>query len=274
MFGHVLANTDALTEEEKLRYRSAYCGLCHRLGEKHGFCSRLSLSYDLTFLTLLLSSLYEPEEECGSSRCIVHPLRQHTWMKNECTDYASDMTVALSYYKALDDWEDDRSLSKKCYASMLRDSYEKVKEKWPEQCKAIEWELNLLSQIEDDEKHAQADEAANSFGRLMAELFLYKKDRWEPELRAIGYGLGRYIYLADAAVDFENDMKSGCYNPLVSVKLEPGELRSVLKGFLGEASDAFERLPLVQDVQILKNILYSGIWMKYNRAIKVEKKEK
>ena len=104
----------------------------------------------------------------------------------------------------------------------------------------------------------------------MAELFVYKKDRWEPELRAIGYGLGRYIYLADAAVDFDDDMKSGNYNPLTSVELEPQELRAVLKSFLGDASEAFERLPLVQDVNLLRNILYSGIWMKYNQAIRPE----
>jgi len=270
MFGHVTANVNALNEEEKHRYRAAYCGLCHCLGERHGLCSRLSLSYDLTFLLLLLSSLYEPEEQLGSGRCIVHPVRRHDWLRNECTDYAADMTIALSYHKALDDWEDDGKLYKKAYSSMLLDSYKKVQARWPEQCALIERELKQLYELEKDIKASQADEAANSFGRLMAELFVYKKDRWEPELRAIGYGLGRYIYLADAAVDFDDDMKSGNYNPLTSVELEPQELRPVLKSFLGDASEAFERLPLVQDVNLLRNILYSGIWMKYNQAIRPE----
>ena len=73
MFGYVQANIADLSEEEKQRYRAAYCGLCHTLGERHGVASRLSLSYDLTFLTLLLSSLYEPEERSGQCRCVVHP---------------------------------------------------------------------------------------------------------------------------------------------------------------------------------------------------------
>ena len=63
MFGYVQANLSDLSQEEQIRYRAAYCGLCHTLGERHGFTSRLSLTYDLTFLTLLLSSPYEPEEK-------------------------------------------------------------------------------------------------------------------------------------------------------------------------------------------------------------------
>lgn len=266
MFGHVTANTAALTEDEKRRYRAAYCGLCHRLGERHGLRARISLSYDLTFLTLLLSSLYEPEEQQGRCRCMVHPVRQHDYMKNECTDYAADITVALSYHKCLDDWSDDGSITKKAYASMLKSGYENVKAKWPRQCGSIERELKLLAEIEADDSRAQADEAANSFGRLMAELFVYRNDRWESQLRAIGFGLGRFIYLADAVIDFDDDMKSGSYNPLVGIELDKEDMRSVLKGFLGDASLAFEKLPLVQDAEILRNILYSGIWSKYNAA--------
>ncbi|MBQ8401283.1 MAG: hypothetical protein IJX14_05060, partial [Clostridia bacterium] len=99
MFGFIQANIADLTEDEKARYHAAYCGLCRSLGERHGVSSRLSLTYDLTFLTLLLTSLYEPEETLGESRCIVHPTKPHGYMINRYTEYAADMTVALSYFK-------------------------------------------------------------------------------------------------------------------------------------------------------------------------------
>ena len=54
MFGYVIPNQAALDDEAKARYRTAYCGLCRRIGALHGLRGRLTLSYDLTFLDLLL----------------------------------------------------------------------------------------------------------------------------------------------------------------------------------------------------------------------------
>ena len=59
MFGYVIINQSDLSEEELLRYRQCYCGLCHSLKERSGNLSRLMLTFDLTFLTLLLQALYE-----------------------------------------------------------------------------------------------------------------------------------------------------------------------------------------------------------------------
>ena len=67
MFGYVIPNQAALSPEAQARYRTAYCGLCRRIGALHGLRGRLTLSYDLTFLNLLLSSLYEGETECAQA---------------------------------------------------------------------------------------------------------------------------------------------------------------------------------------------------------------
>lgn len=273
MFGYVQANLSDLSEEEQIRYHSAYCGLCHTLGERHGFTSRLSLTYDLTFLTLLLSSLYEPTERYGKCRCTVHPCKQHSFMHNEITDYAADMTIALMYHKCLDDWKDQKNLLAKGYASAQAKRYEQVKRVWPEQCSSIEWSLNELSAVEKAQSD-NPDVPANCFGKLMEGIFLYRKDRWEEQLRWLGFGLGRYIYLADAAVDMEQDKKSGSYNPLKTLSAQPEDFRTPLMMVLGDASNAFESLPLVQDIHLLRNIMYSGLWIKYNQGIQKVKKVK
>ena len=112
MFGYVIPNQAALSPEAQARYRTAYCGLCRRIGALHGLRGRLTLSYDLTFLNLLLSSLYEGESElaAGSGHCPIHPIRKVDWRASAPTDYCADLSVALHYYNAADKWKDDHSL--------------------------------------------------------------------------------------------------------------------------------------------------------------------
>ena len=98
MFGYVQVASDGLSDEEKERYRAVYCGLCRALGQRHGIAARLSLNYEMTFLILLLSSLYEPPEVYGTFRCGIHPWKKSICMTNEITAYAADMTVALAYH--------------------------------------------------------------------------------------------------------------------------------------------------------------------------------
>ena len=72
MFGYVLVNKPELKIKEFEKYRSYYCGLCHALADRHGQTGRMTLNYDMTFLIMLLSDLYDQEETLEESRCIVH----------------------------------------------------------------------------------------------------------------------------------------------------------------------------------------------------------
>jgi hypothetical protein len=131
MFGLVRPYMNDLTEEEKARYKAVYCGLCRALNEKYGLAGRMGLNYDMTFLIILLDSLYEPQEQTKDAFCPPHPVKKHRETKSEFTDYAADMTVALTYYKALDDWMDEGSKTGKVYSGLLKRSYQQVKERWP-----------------------------------------------------------------------------------------------------------------------------------------------
>lgn len=120
MFGYVVVNKPELKFREFDVYRAYYCGLCHSLSKRHGLSGQLTLSYDMTFLVILLSSLYEPEHSVTSKRCIVHPLKRQNIISSEFTDYVADMNVILSYFKCLDDWHDDRSVLKLAYSKLLK----------------------------------------------------------------------------------------------------------------------------------------------------------
>ena len=267
MFGYIRPYTDGLSDEEKLRYRSVYCGICRSLGRRYGSLSRLSVNFDMTFLALMLSSLYEPEEKSASARCLPHPMKPHDEISSEIIDYAADMTVALTYHKCLDDWNDEKKHMQRLYAVHLKGAYDRVKTAWPDQCRAIEESLCRLSVIEQS-IDSTPDAALACAGALLTELFVWKKDFWSNQLRWFGQSLGRFIYLMDAATDFDQDVKKGSYNPLVRMNVRPEQAEPLLMQPLDEASESFEALPLVQDDHLMRNILYSGLWQAYNAKMK------
>ena len=268
MFGYVIANSKTLTDEEKARYKAIYCGLCRSLKTRHGQLGRLSLSYDMAFLVLVLNSLYEPEMSNGEERCAVHPCSKHCYVASDITDYAADMNVALAYLNQLDNWKDDRNILSLLYASILRKKYHSVKERYPRQCEAMESCIKRLSELE---KHGvqDPDAAAHCFGELMGEIFVFREDRWAPSLRAMASSLGEFIYISDAVVDLPRDVRRHRYNPLAGLKKQGrSELyfKDILTMLIGNCTMDFEKLPLVEDAAIMRNILYSGVWTKYELA--------
>ena len=269
--GHVwlcCANQAALSDEAQKRYRTAYCGLCRRIDALHGLRGRFTLSYDLTFLNLLLCSLYEGETEAssGHDRCPIHPLGGVEWRAASPTDYCADLSVALHYYNAEDKWKDDRSLLGLGYEKLLTGCKQAAESRWPRQCSAIRTCLDRLAEYEAAGSE-DLDAVSGCFGELMAELFDYRQDHWSPELRSIGFHLGKFIYLLDAYDDLEHDQRKGAYNPLKALSQQPGyeeEMKEIFELLLAQCAQSFERLPCVEDADLLRNILYSGVWLKYN----------
>lgn len=90
-----------------------------------------------------------------------------------------------------------------------------------------------------------------------------------------GIFLGKFIYLMDAYEDIEKDRKKGNFNPFLSMCGENGfddEVYHILRMMMAECSRAFEKLPVLQNVDILRNILYSGVWCRYE-MVKGKRKE-
>lgn len=266
MFGYVLTDREQLSEAEQIRYRSVYCGLCETLHEKYGVYGQMTLNFDMTFLTLLLSALYEPKSECHEKRCFVHPMKKRLRLRSEILDYTADMSVLLAYYNAMDDWHDDKKRKALWFAGKLRPYAEKISQRYPRQQTAITENLEYMNELE-RRQEINLDATANCFGKLLGELFIIKEDIWSEKLRALGEGLGKFIYFMDAYEDARKDEKHKNYNPLLQIKGEDNyetTCRNILTMFLGDASTAFEALPIVEDAHILRNILYAGVWTKYN----------
>lgn len=272
MFGYLAAQPGALTEEQQSRYRACYCGLCRALKLRHGELARLTLNYDLTFLVLLLGSLYEPEESTGELRCIAHPKTPHAYISCEITDYAADMNVMLAYLKCMDDWEDEAKLTSLAEAKALKRAYQSLSKEYPRQHSAMVDSIAALRELE--KAHDESpDAAAATFGTLMAEILVWREDRWSGLLRAMGMALGEFIYIMDAAMDLDADTRHNSYNPFRRYYGLDNEqrFRSILKMLISEAVFYFDKLPLVQDVDILKNILCLGLWQQFDSKFSADK---
>lgn len=265
MFGYVVMNKPEIRFKDFDLYRSFYCGLCRELREKYGISGQITLTYDMTFVVVLLSALYEPPTQKGTTRCVIHPVCKQPVRKNEATEYGADMNVLLTYYKCMDDWEDEKKFAALGYGKILQRKNNRLSYRYPEKAEKIRKLLEELSQME-KAGETDIDKMSGCFGRIMEEIFAWKTDVWEGSLRRMGFYLGKFIYILDAYDDVEKDVKNGNYNPFAEKYIMKGfdeQVRQLLIMMMAQTCREFEKLPIIKYTDILRNILYSGVWCRF-----------
>ena len=267
MFGSIICNKKELTKEEKERYQSTYCGLCRAIKKRYGQVERITLNYDMTFLAIFLNSLYDESDEVKGIRCPIHPLKMQNVFENKYIDYAAHMTILLSYYKCKDDWEDEKKPLQKGYGNYLEKHVRRIRMEYPRQESCVRENLVKLGRLEKSNSD-NLDEVVNCSGKMFSEIFVYEEDFWSESLRQFGYEMGRFIYLMDAVLDYEYDKKKHNYNPLLLVEQKKEDLEGALMQAIGNATAIFEKLPIIQDAGIIRNILYGGVWQQYYAKLK------
>ena len=277
MFGYININRAELTEESKKAYQAYYCGLCQKLKTNCGMKGQMLLSYDLTFLIVLLTGLYELENEETEFTCPLHPTQRKKAYINDATGYAADMNLLLAYYNLLDDWKDDRSYTKKAFARILDKDYNRIVEKYPRQAKAVAQFMEKTAEVE-QRKESNLDIVAGLTGEMLGEIFCLRQDEWSEEMRNIGFYMGKFVYLMDAYEDFDHDQKKNVYNPFTYMVKDNEQdfetfSRLILTSMMSECAKSFEHLPILLHADILRNILYSGVWSKYEYLQLKKKKQ-
>ena len=270
MFGYVKVNKMDLTYREYEHYRGYYCGLCKCLKDNHGEISRLSLNYDITFLVLVLTSVYKPKSKVIEEGCITNPFKKKKKIINEITEYAASMNVLLAYYKLEDNLKDDKGLKDIISYNLYKNKLKRAYEKYPKKAEIIKEQLDILYNLE-MQKNTNIDLVSNTFGNLMSEIFAYKQDEYESELRRIGFNIGKYIYLLDAYEDLDKDYKKGRYNPFIDYIDKKEELKQrvdkLISLSLGMLSNSIDRLNLKMNTGIIENIVYSGVYLRYQNIL-------
>lgn len=278
MFGYIYVNQKDLSEESKKQYLAYYCGLCQVLKKSSGVKGQILLNYDMTFLIILLTGLYELQNREKMFVCPLHPGKKKLAYINEASVYASDMNVLLSYYNLVDDWEDDHSLPKYMISQMLKKDYRRIARKYPRQAQAVETYVRHLDMLE-RKKEDNIDAISGLTGEMLGEIFAWKDDIWAEELHCLGFYMGKFIYLMDAYEDLEKDVRKNEYNPFMKLAKQNHRdfetiSKLILTSMMSECAKSFERLPILLHADIIRNILYSGVWSKYEYLQEKKKKRR
>lgn len=270
MFGYVRAYKPELKIKEFETYKAVYCSLCKKLGKSYGILSRLTLSYDFTFLALLNMSLQDGCVEFEQKKCAFNPLKKCNYCKNDNgLDMPAAAAMIMLYYKILDNIADERGLKKAGYwilKPIFSSAHKKASKKYPQIEKSVYEYITAQNKLESD-GCCSIDEAADPTAKVMEEILsLCSNDQAQKRvLGRMGYCLGRYIYLLDAAIDLPKDIKTGSYNVL---KLNAtGDIKNYAKitvtpqlyFSVNEAARAFELLDIKKYKSILGNIIYLGL---------------
>lgn len=218
MFGYVKPVVGNLLVREHEFYKATYCGICRSMKKHTGTLSNVTITYDSVLLALVRMA-YIPDGALATKRrrCIAHPLKSRPMLEdNEALEYTARAFAVLSYYKLMDDLHDE-SLGKRLAVGAARPILSSARKKASESSleEVAAEKLRAIDELE-AAKCPSADEPAALFAELLGEIFAHGlEDEARLVTYQLGYHLGKFIYCADAADDYDEDRRLGRYNPYV-----------------------------------------------------------
>lgn len=277
MFGYVRPFKPQMRFCEYDAYKSIYCGLCRALGKQYGVMARMTLSYDGTFLALMSAALSTGSAKVCAGRCTCNPLKKCSFYQGADAGmaYAATVNVLLSAARCRDGMADDRGFKKLAAGLMLlclRRAERKAILQEPDTARVIAEQMEAQRRLEEarcDVPDAAAEPTANMLAHFAAHLA--RDDGERRILSVLGYQLGRWVYLADALDDLDDDRKHGAYNPLAvrfqltadstpeQVQTAMDYARQVLCANEARLSGAYELLNLHRLQPVLNNVIYEGL---------------
>lgn len=265
MFGYLQIHKDELKVKEYEAYKSVYCGLCKQLGRDYGFLTRLILSYDCTFYAILLMSLKRSCTGFSDGRCKFNPLKKCKFAdcKDNAYSKASALSVISAYYKVVDDIDDSgffKRIALKIAKPFFGRRQKKAARRFPE-IEIIVSEMMKNQKAAENDELVTIDKAANPTAKMISDLAALEggNDLQKRVLSEFGYQIGRWVYLIDAADDYEKDKKSGNFNPFIKADINDKDyINSVLSQSLARAYDAYNLLDIIDFKPIIDNMMLYG----------------
>lgn len=267
MFGYVRPALTQLSQEEKELYQSAYCGLCHEMGKRHGFWTRFTLNYDLTLLAILLQ-ICQGGDRTVCQRCPAHPIRKpKACLRGPGMERAADVSLILTWHKLDDDVKDHGFWSGLPYRFLRRwfhRPYRRAAQACPGFVDQVQGCLERLDQLE-AQRSTRLDAVAHEFAAMLASAASEQAQGDQARiLQQLLYHLGRWIYLMDAWDDLDEDRACGRYNPLDArfegkAKEEQEYVATTCTHSVRLAYSAASLLELGEWERVLENILCVGL---------------
>ena len=276
MFGYLQIDKAELKVREYEAYKAVYCGLCKQLGKDYSFLTRLALSYDCTFYTMMLMSLSSGCSGFSDGRCRFNPLKKCRFAdcKNDCYSKAAALSVISVYYKLMDELMDS-GFWKRLAVRMIKPFFshwrKKAAQRYSEMDTIVADMLEKQVKVEAEPSpsiDATAHPTAEMLGKLLC---LEAKDELQRRVfYECGYHLGRWIYYIDAADDFEKDVKHGNFNPFRLIESDnlTQRMEQTLNQSLARSYDAYVLIDNLTDFKgILDNMMLLGFPLKQNSVL-------
>ena len=269
MFGYVRADTPYLYIKDDNLYKAMYCGVCKGIAEVCGHTARMGLSYDVTFLSVILHNILDVDVTIEKSHCLTHCIRSKKMANvDELTRKLGALNTVLVYYKYTDDIEDgDKGKGKRLW---FKKGFRKAKTAYPEIEKIVRERLSAHAEVE-KAKIDSVDRAADATANMLADFSDYALgDKATKNTHNLFYAVGKWIYLIDALDDYDKDLKKGAYNPF-ALAYGKESRKALMEGEKGEEVkyifhaiffDIRENLSKVKfhfNRDLLDNILLRGI---------------
>ena len=277
MLGYIRASKPEMTFKNYELYKGVYCTLCKSLGKRYGFIPRFILSYDFTFFAMVRMAVRNRCPGFTQSRCSFNPAKKclDCNRDNEDIAYTADVTILMMYHKLCDNINDSKFFKRLLCRLVL--PY--AKHLYKKACKrtgdiALVLEKQMARQQEIESRNGGLDEAADPSAVMLSELLVHNINCEDMEvLRKFGYMIGRWVYITDAVNDCEDDIKDGSFNPLKK-RYEDENFsqycEEMMNLTIGEAISHYKRLKIFRFDDILKNILFDGVYAVTKKVLKKE----
>ncbi|MDI9461137.1 MAG: DUF5685 family protein [Saccharofermentanales bacterium] len=267
MFGYIRPDKPELLMREFARFRACYCGICKTISENHGQIPRLAVSYDLTFLALLLLALSAKDAIVVQDTCVLNPFKKKPILRDHVAlNFSADMAVLLTWLKAQDDAVDEKKIRGRLLSCGFASAGKRILSVYPELGEAISTGIKELAA---DETGPPDPAVAEKFGSILAKIFAEGAKQVLPALpdeivQALTIGgarLGCWAYLIDAIDDLDKDLHNNEWNPFAGLAVEAARVQadSMLIVEEVELDRIFALLPYERDGTIIYNVIVKGL---------------
>ncbi len=271
MLGYVKAFKPEMKIKDYELYRGIYCSLCRALGRNYSPAAQLFLSYDFALAAVLRLAVGESGCEFSQKRCPYNPAKKCLICgRKDELDLCAHAVIITVYYKVIDNMR-DAGFKSKLLAYLIYPviyfMHKKAAKLAPEIEKAVS-EAMGEQKIAEEKNGVGIDEAAHPSANALGEVFSLGFEGDEKQLLySIGYMIGRFVYILDAADDLEDDIKSGSFNPFKNADISNDGKRAefadrveqMLNLTQSTALESLDTLGTKRFEEILENIVFDGL---------------
>ncbi len=285
MFGYVKTDMPNMYVKDVVLYKAMYCGLCKAIGKSCGFRGRCVLSYDLTFLSVLLHNVLDCDVTIKKEHCVLHLITKRPIANvDELTTKIGYLNVILAHYKLADDKLDSGKGGIK--SALFNKAYKKAKAQLPKIDEIVKNKYAELVELE-RKNIDSVDRIADPFGNMLSQCVkeLTGEEKFTEELERLVYNVGKWIYLIDALDDFDKDKRKKNYNVFinmfseVSLKCEliekhKEQIDEIFGSVLYEISESANQINYTFNHDLIDNVTRYGLKVQTKKIMENEKCKK